>query len=236
MKTESDLEQKAWQALEASIIYYQGRPVGTVAASDRTVEALNYDQCFVRDFFASAIAFLMKGETEIVRNFLIETLALQSCEKRMDCFQPGQGLMPASFKVKSSNGEEVLVADFGEQAIARVTPVDSCFWWLILLRSYVKVTGDVTLAHQSEFQHGIRLILDLCLVSRFDMYPTLPVPDGSFTIDRRMGVYGRPLEIQSLFYAALRVACELLLPDEENEIYIEAAKERLNHLTYHLRQ
>jgi hypothetical protein len=101
MKTESDLEQKAWQALEASIIYYQGRPVGTVAACDRSVEALNYDRCFVRDFIASAFAFLMKGETEIVRNFLIETLALQSCEKRMDCFKPGQGLMPASFKVQS---------------------------------------------------------------------------------------------------------------------------------------
>jgi hypothetical protein len=236
MKTESDLEQKAWQALEASIIYYRGRPVGTVAANDRTVEALNYDQCFVRDFVASAIAFLMKGETEIVRNFLIETLALQSCEKHMDCFQPGQGLMPASFKVEWRDGEEVLVADFGESAIARVTPVDSCFWWLILLRFYVKATDDVTLAHQSEFQHGIRLILDLCLVSRFDMYPTLPVPDGSFMIDRRMGVYGRPLEIQSLFYGALRAACELLLPEQENKIYIKAAKERLNHLAYHIRQ
>jgi hypothetical protein len=70
------LEQAAWQALEASILYYQERPVGTIAASDSCVEALNYDQSFVRDFIPSALAFLMRGEAEIVRNFLIETLAI----------------------------------------------------------------------------------------------------------------------------------------------------------------
>jgi glycogen debranching enzyme len=236
MKTEGSLEQKALKALEASIIYYQGNPIGTVAAQDPYAEALNYDQCFVRDFVSSALAFLMQGNTEIVRNFLSVTLTLQSCEKRLDCFKPGQGLMPASFKVQSKDGKEVLLADFGEQAIARVTPIDSCLWWLILLRAYVKTTGDLSLAHQPEFQQGIRLILDLCLVARFDMYPTLMVPDGSFMIDRRMGVYGRPLEIQSLFYAALRTACELLLPNKDSEIYFQAAKERLNHLTYHMRQ
>jgi hypothetical protein len=236
MKIESNLEQKAWKALRDSIIYYQNRPVGTVAARDPKADALNYDHCFIRDFVSSALAFLMKGETEIVRNFLIETLALQSCEKQMDCFKPGQGLMPASFKMKYSNREQILVADFGELAIARVTPVDSCFWWLILLRAYVKATGDLAFAHKPDFQQGIRLILDLCLVARFDMYPTMLVPDGAFTIDRRMGVYGRPLEIQSLFYATLRSACELLLSDEQNEIYILAAQERLSHLTYHMRK
>ncbi|MBE9192973.1 hypothetical protein IQ230_21990 [Gloeocapsopsis crepidinum LEGE 06123] len=40
--------------LEKSIIYYQGRPIGTVAAQDQEVEALNYDQCFIRDFVPSA--------------------------------------------------------------------------------------------------------------------------------------------------------------------------------------
>lgn len=50
----------------------------------------------------------------------------------MDCYSPGQGLMPASFKVKTvpldgSDGgfEEVLDPDFGESAIGRVAPVDS---------------------------------------------------------------------------------------------------------------
>jgi len=43
--------------------------------------------------------------------------------------------MPTSFKVVSKV-EEAIVADFGSEAIARV--VDSCFWWLFILRAYVK--------------------------------------------------------------------------------------------------
>lgn len=236
MSAINQLESEAWKALEAAIIYYKDRPIGTVAARDPNVDALNYDQCFVRDFVPSALAFLIAGKAEIVRNFLIETLGLQSCEKRLDCFQPGQGLMPASFKVDFSGNEEILVADFGEQAIGRVTPVDSSLWWLILLRAYVRATKDVSLAYQEEFQHAIRAILDLCLTPRFDMYPTMSVPDGSFMIDRRMGVHGRPLEIQVLFYAALRSASELLLNDDRGSIYIQAASDRLNHLIYHIRQ
>jgi hypothetical protein len=230
------LVPEARKILEASIIYYHERPVGTVAACDPEVEALNYDQCFVRDFVASALVFLMDGRSEIVRNFLVETLALQSHEKHMNCFKPGQGLMPASFKVVSSNGEQSLVADFGEQAIARVAPVDSCLWWIILLRAYVKATGDIALAHCAEFQQGIHLILELCLETRFDMYPTLLVPDGSLMIDRRLGVYEYPLEIQALFYAALRAARELLLPSEVGDPYIQAIDHRLGHLIYHVRE
>jgi len=117
-----------------------------------------------------------------------------------------------------------------------VTPVDSCLWWLVLLRTYVKVTGEVALAQQAEFQRGIQLILDLCLVARFDMYPTLLVPDGSCMIDRRMGVYGYPLEIQALFYAALRAARELLLPGNGGDTYLQAVNDRLSHLVYHIRK
>lgn len=48
----------------------------------------------------------------------------------MDCYSPGQGLMPASFKVKTMEFDdketgEVLDPDFGESAIGRVAPVDS---------------------------------------------------------------------------------------------------------------
>jgi len=62
--------------------------------------------------------------------------------------------MPASFKVALKDGEEYLIADFGEQAIGGVTPVDSCLWWMILLRAYVKATGDMALAHRAEFQRA----------------------------------------------------------------------------------
>lgn len=56
-------------------------------------------QVFVRDFVPSALAFLMNGEPEVVKNFLLKTLRLQSIEKRIDCFTLGEGVMPASFKV-----------------------------------------------------------------------------------------------------------------------------------------
>ncbi|BAT52766.1 putative invertase [Nostoc sp. NIES-3756] len=228
-------ETASWQFLKNSIIYYRGQPIGTVAAQDPELAALNYDQCFLRDFVPSAFVFLMNGQTDIVRNFLIETLTLQSHEKQMDCFQPGAGLMPASFKVELNGSEEYLVADFGEQAIARVPPVDSCMWWILLLRAYVTATGDLPLVRQPQFQQGIKLILDLCLVHRFSMYPTMLVPDGAFMIDRRMGVYEHPLEIQVLLYAALRAARELLLPDRDGEKYLKKVHDRLGALQYHIR-
>ncbi|WP_414583401.1 glycoside hydrolase 100 family protein [Scytonema sp. PCC 10023] len=229
------IEQEAWTALEKSILYYKGRPVGTVAAYDATVEALNYDQCFVRDFVSSALIFLMKGRTDIVRNFLEETLKLQPKERQLDAYKPGRGLMPASFKVVSDGEEEYLEADFGEHAIARVTPVDSCLWWVILLRAYVVATKDFSLAYQPQFQHGLRLIMELCLATRFDMYPTILVPDGACMIDRRMGIYGHPLEIQALFFAALRAARELLIC-QGNEDIVTAIDNRLPLLRTHIRQ
>lgn len=57
MRTNNNLVNEAWQALENSIIYYDGQPIGTVAAHDPEMDALNYDQCFVRDFVSSALAF-----------------------------------------------------------------------------------------------------------------------------------------------------------------------------------
>ncbi len=225
------------EKLEEAIVWYCDRPVGTVAARDTKTEKLNYDQCFTRDFAVSGFVFLATGKTKIVRNFLKLTLTLQHHERELDCFRPGAGLMPASFKVETKGNRDLLVPDFGEHAIARVTPIDSCFWWLLLLRAYVRVTGDTALARSPEFQQGICKILDLSMRKRFDLFPTLLVPDGSFAIDRRMGVYGYPLEIQALFYGALRSAEELLVEAEETSAhYQKAARERLNQLAYHVRQ
>jgi len=243
MFTESTLLSEAWERLESSIISYGSDQIGTVAAAtDPNVKQYNYGHCFIRDFVPSALAFLTKGKTEIVSNFLRQTLKLQindnnidDVRSHMDGARPGIGLMPASFEVVKENGEQSIRADFGERAIGRVTPVDSCLWWLILLRAYRKATGDIDLAHEPDFQQGIRLILDLCLVKRFDMYPTLLVPEGAFMIDRRMGVYERPLEIQALFYAALLVVDELLLPVNKIDIQTEI-KQRLGRLKRHIRK
>lgn len=75
---DKDEEKEAWELLRTAVVNYCGNPVGTVAANDPDdSQPLNYDQVFIRDFIPSAIAFLLKGETEIVRNFLLHTLQLQ---------------------------------------------------------------------------------------------------------------------------------------------------------------
>jgi ribosomal protein L21E len=230
------IEEQAWDALEKSIIYFQGRPVGTIAACDPDIAALNYDQCFLRDFVSSALIFLIKGRTDIVRNFLAETLKLQPKTGQLDCSKPSRGLMPASFKIVSINGQEFIKADFGDHAIGRVAPADACLWWIILLRAYVISTQDTVLAHRDDFQEGIRVALELCLVTRFDMYPMVLVPDAASMIDRRMGLYGHPLDIQSLFYAALQASLELLIPNQKNQNIIQAVHSRLGPLLKQLRE
>ncbi|KAL8527801.1 hypothetical protein ACS0TY_005579 [Phlomoides rotata] len=241
-KEESDVEKEAWRLLRNAVVSYCGSPVGTLAANDPNDKLpLNYDQVFIRDFVPSAFAFLLKGEGEIVRNFLLHTLQLQSWEKTVDCYSPGQGLMPASFKVRSValddiNFEEVLDPDFGESAIGRVAPVDSGLWWIILLRAYGKLTGDHALQERVDVQTGIKLILNLCLSDGFDMFPSLLVTDGSCMIDRRMGIHGHPLEIQSLFYSALRCSREMLAVDEGTKNLVRAVNNRLSALSFHIRE
>ncbi|KAL3515916.1 hypothetical protein ACH5RR_022818 [Cinchona calisaya] len=241
-RKESVVEKEGWKLLENAVVSYCGSPIGTLAANDPNDKLpLNYDQVFIRDFVPSALAFLLKGDTEIVRNFLLHTLQLQSWEKTVDCYSPGQGLMPASFKVRTvpldeNKFEEVLDPDFGESAIGRVAPVDSGLWWIILLRAYGKITGDHALQERVDVQTGIKLILNLCLSDGFDMFPSLLVTDGSCMIDRRMGIHGHPLEIQALFYSALRCSREMLLLDDGSKNLIRAINNRLSALSFHLRE
>ncbi|KAJ4790299.1 Neutral/alkaline invertase [Rhynchospora pubera] len=229
---------EAWEALRRSVVYFKGQPVGTIAAYDHaSEEVLNYDQVFVRDFVPSALAFLMNGEYDIVKFFLLKTLLLQGWEKKIDRFKLGEGVMPASFKVLHDPNRDVdtIAADFGESAIGRVAPVDSGFWWIILLRAYTKSTGDTSLADTAECQKGIRLILSLCLSEGFDTFPTLLCADGCCMIDRRMGVYGYPIEIQALFFMALKSALSMLKHDAQGKELIERIVTRLQALSYHMR-
>lgn len=241
---ESHIEKEAWNLLRSAMVDYCGSPIGTIAANDPSDPSmLNYDQVFIRDFIASGVAFMLKGEHDIVRNFILHTLQLQSWEKTMDCHSPGQGLMPASFKVRTvpldgddNATEDILDPDFGEAAIGRVAPVDSGLWWIILLRAYGKFTGDLSLQERTDVQTGIKMILKLCLADGFDMFPTLLVTDGSCMIDRRMGIHGHPLEIQALFYSALRCAREMLTPEDGSADLIRALNNRLIALSFHVRE
>ena len=75
---DTDVEKEAWKLLQGAVVTYCGNPVGTVAANDPGDKVpLNYDQVFIRDFVPSALAFLLRGESEVVKNFLLHTLQLQ---------------------------------------------------------------------------------------------------------------------------------------------------------------
>jgi len=109
-------------------------------------------------------------------------------------------------------------------------------WWLILLGLYCRVTGDTALAKKPGFQSCIRAILDQCLRERLEDLPTLLVPDGSFMVDRRLGVYGHPLEIQVLLHAALETGGQLLLgSDKEYKALIKLLGQRQRALCSYLR-
>jgi hypothetical protein len=201
-----DLTARAWECLNRARVTLDGRTLGVRASVDDTREKLNYDHCFVRDFAMCAPAFLLHGESGVVRDFLLTTIRMQAHTRRLRTFEPREGILPASFRPVPGESGTVLDADYGEESIARVTPIDSVFWWMITLRAYTVASGDTELANREECQEGIRRILRLVLEGSFEMFPTLLVPEGSFMIDRRMGVYGHPLEVQALFFMALRAA------------------------------
>jgi len=226
----------AYHLLNQSKLEYKGEVVGTIAATDPDIIAPNYQECFVRDFVPSGIVFLMDGETDIIKNFLEIVLSLKDQQPVMAGHQRSLGLLPASFKVlRDKKGNESLQADFGDRAIGRVAPVDSALWWMILLRAYCHMLDDYSLAHREDFQEGIRQILDLYLKESFETSPAMLVPDGSFMIDRRMGVYGHPLEIQALFYGMLLTAHELLRDTDENSSIREMVYTRMQTLRSYVR-
>ncbi|MGC9457028.1 MAG: glycoside hydrolase 100 family protein [Halothiobacillaceae bacterium] len=232
---EATLED-AYQLLEQSLLHYEGRPVGTIASLDPRAPAENYRDCFVRDFVSAAFVLLLDGRGEVVRDFLSLILRLRGQQEELEGQQLAPGVLPASFKVVTlDNGVEEIFADFGDRAIGRVAPVDSMMWWAVLLRAYVSCTGDTAFAHTPEVQRGLRMILSLCLQSRFEVFPTLLVPDGSFMIDRRMGVNGHPIEIQALFDATLDAA-DLLVQDEANRWLVELSHRRRHVLREYVRR
>jgi hypothetical protein len=223
--------------LDDAVVTFRGRPVGTQAAHDpRFAAAFNYRECFVRDFFPSALVYLADGEPEIVRNFLEAVAELCARDRWMTGQDLHPGVMPASFRVENHDGEERLVADFGDRAIGRVAPVDSMMWWAILLLVYQRATGDTDLAGEAEVQRRLRLGLDLCLKASFEVFPTLLVPDGCCMIDRRMGIYGHPLEVQALFGALLDVGCALLESTDADRSLLERATERHEVLRSYVRE
>ncbi|KAF2290051.1 hypothetical protein GH714_001613 [Hevea brasiliensis] len=149
-------------SLDCTKLAELGQPVGTIAALDHSSnDALNYDQALGR----------IRCNCETYRLFYPWT---RSHASKL------QG------STQSCRSGDTLVADFGEAAIGLVAPIDSGFWWIILLRAYTKATGDFSLSQTRECQQGMKLILSLCLAEGFDTFPTLLCTDGCCMIDRRM--------------------------------------------------
>jgi len=232
----SELEN-ARHVLLTAIMYFQGNATGLVAARDPDgTAAENYQDCFIRDFSLSAPIFLAEGNYDIVKNFLVTVLDLHARRHADTGHRLVCGVMPASFsETVDGQGQKMLQADFGDNAIGRVTPVDSMMWWLILLGMYTRVSHDRELVRSPDFQKAIYQILELLLREGFEDFSTLLVPDGAFMIDRRMGVHGHPLEIQILLYAALKFGGTLLEPTADNEPLIKIAMTRQSALLNYLR-
>jgi glycogen debranching enzyme len=227
----------ARKIVQDSIISFRGRPIGTLAAhGPRFAGAVNYQECFVRDFVPTALVFLAQQRPEIVTNFLDALASLSADGDSIEGHDLHPGVMPASFEVKKDEGQEHLVADFGNRAIGRVAPVDSMMWWTFLLFVHRRATGDEDFARRPENQKRLELVLDLCLKDSFEVFPTLLVPDGCCMIDRRMGIYGHPLEIQALFYGLLLATGSLLERTDDNQSLLDRANVRERALRDYVRE
>ena len=199
---EEHVVQKAEEHFERTLITIRGELAGSVAALEHPSddEALNYGEIFLRDNVPVMIYLLLKRRFSIVRQFLTVCLDLQSTSVQT------RGVFPTSFVEEN----EELVADYGQRSIGRITSVDASLWWPILCWIYVKRSGDTDFGRSPDVQRGLQLLLDLVLHPSFEGTPVLFVPDCAFMIDRPMDVWGAPLEVEVLLFAALRSSIELM--------------------------
>ena len=199
---EEQIVEKAREHFERTLVSIQGEFAGSVAALEhpRDDEALNYGEIFLRDNVPVMIYLLLQGRFSIVRQFLSISLDLQSSTIQT------RGVFPTSFVEENDE----LIADYGQRSIGRITSVDASLWWPILCWIYVKRSGDKEFGRSQRVQRGLQLLLDLVLHPGFEGTPVLFVPDCAFMIDRPMDVWGAPLEVEVLLFAALRSCIELM--------------------------
>ena len=199
---EEQIVDKAREHFERTLVRIQGEFAGSVAALEhpRDDEALNYGEIFLRDNVPVMIYLLLQGRFSIVRQFLSISLDLQSSTIQT------RGVFPTSFVEENDE----LIADYGQRSIGRITSVDASLWWPILCWIYVKRSGDKEFGRSQRVQRGLQLLLDLVLHPGFEGTPVLFVPDCAFMIDRPMDVWGAPLEVEVLLFAALRSCIELM--------------------------
>jgi Alkaline and neutral invertase len=113
----SVIESACAMLYEQALVYYEGKPIGAIAAIPQRYSRLekgaastldlNYIEVFIRDNVPVMIYFLVGGKAEIVRDFLDTCLSLQS-----EAFETA-GVFPTSF----TEHQGALVADYGQRAI-----------------------------------------------------------------------------------------------------------------------
>ena len=120
----------AQEHFERTLVTVGGAPVGSVAAlvHPRMGESANYGEVFLRDNVPVMIYLLLQGRFPIVRHFLEVCLELQS-----NSYQT-RGVFPTSFVEEGG----LLVADYGQRSIGRISSVDASLWWPVLCWLYVK--------------------------------------------------------------------------------------------------
>ena len=211
---EEAVVQRAKEHFERTLVQVRGKLAGSVAAlgHPQNHQELNYGEIFLRDNVPVMVYLLLQGRFEIVRNFLDLCLDLQS-----SAYQT-RGVFPTSF-IEHKQG--VLIADYGQRSIGRITSVDASLWWPILCWLYVRRSKDWEFGVSQKVQRGIQLLLDLVLHPSFEGTPVLFVPDCAFRIDRPMAVWGAPLEVEVLLFGCLRSCCRLM------ELCQQGSKSRL---------
>ena len=200
----------AREHFERTLVFARGELVGSVAALEHPnrSDAANYGEVFLRDNVPVMLYLLLQGRFAIVRHFLSICLDLQSSTYQT------RGVFPTSFV--EENG--LLVADYGQRSIGRITSVDASLWWPVLCWLYVRRSKDVEFGASQKVQRGVQLLLDLVLHPSFEGTPVLFVPDCAFMIDRPMDVWGAPLEVEVLLYGCLSSCCHLMELAQRNKM------------------
>lgn len=148
----------------------------------------------MRDFVPCALAWLVKDPSQpvVVKNFLLHSIS-------MDIYNKGGKIIPAtSFKlVVVCESDRVLT--HGENLVGfGVQEPDAMFWWILILRAYVKAPGNTNVLGLPKIHNAIISIVEMSL-------------RGRLTYPRILGVHGYLIELQALYYFALSCAKEMLI-------------------------
>ena len=193
---------RAREHFEHTLVSVRGELVGSIAALEHPEggNEANYGEVFLRDNVPVMVYLLLQRRFDIVRHFLTICLELQSSSYQT------RGVFATSFIERHG----VLIADYGQRSIGRITSVDASLWWPVLCWFYVQHSRDWEFAASQAVQRGVQLLLDLVLHPSFEGTPVLFVPDCAFMIDRPMDVWGAPLEVEVLLFGCLRSCCRLM--------------------------